>query len=142
MVRIAFIALFLALLVAGCTGTNVDIEAGSSIINAEIADSPDKWSTGLMNRQSLAENTGMLFVFPDSAPRSFWMKNTLIPLDIIFIDEKGTVINIEEAEPCKADPCRTYQSERNARYVLEVNMGYSKLYNITKGMNITIPTTG
>src|SRR5881396_1630112 len=62
----------------------------------EIANTPETWERGLMERASLAPDAGMLFIFPDIAPRAFWMMNTLIPLDMLFIDAHYRVINIQE----------------------------------------------
>src|SRR6266705_5203910 len=74
----------------------------------EVANTPETWEHGLMERAALAPNAGMLFVFPDVAPRTFWMMNTLIPLDMLFIDTDHRVINIQEnAMPCAAPRSRT-----------------------------------
>lgn len=102
-------------------------------INAEVAGTDEKRTTGLMFRESLGENEGMLFVFPDSATRSFWMKNTLIPLDIIFIAENMTIVKVYHATPCSSDPCRLYSSEKPVKYVLEVNANLTANYGIGEG---------
>jgi len=86
-----------------------------------------------MNRPSLGENEGMLFVFPDSQKRSFWMKNTQIPLDMLFISENYEITDMTTMQPCTADPCPVYTSKAPARFVLEVNAGYAERYNITLG---------
>lgn len=109
-------------------------------VNAEIADSPEEITTGLMSRQSLGRNDGMLFVFPDSAPRAFWMKNTLIPLDMVFISEGLKVVKIHHAVPCTAEPCTIYHSEAPARYVLEVNANWTKTGGISEGNAVKIST--
>lgn len=102
-------------------------------INVEIADTPAEWERGLMFRESLPKNLGMLFIFPDSAVRTFWMKNVLIPLDIYFIDAEGIIVKIEKRlPPCQADPCLTYSSESPVKYVLEVNGGFSEEYMIKR----------
>ncbi len=102
-------------------------------IRAEIADSPEEITTGLMFRQSLGKNEGMLFVFPGSAVRNFWMKNTIIPLDMIFIAENGTITKIQYAVPCSSDPCPLYSSEKPAKYVLEVNGNFTAENGIEEG---------
>lgn len=102
-------------------------------IKAEIADSPEERAAGLMFRQSLGKNEGMLFVFSDSAVRSFWMKNTLIPLDMIFISENRTIAKIHHATPCTSDPCQLYSSEKPVKYVLEVNANLTSAYGIREG---------
>jgi uncharacterized protein len=79
---------------------------------------------GLMMRSTLAADHGMLFVFPDTAARAFWMKNTLIPLDILYFDEDRRLVSMQlDVPPCKADPCPTYPSSAAARYVLELSAG-------------------
>jgi len=118
--------------VTGCGFSNKVVINGK-VIDVEIADAPEERSKGLMFRESLKKNEGMLFVYEDSKIRSFWMKNTLIPLDIIFISEDFRIINIEVAVPCEEDPCRTYDSLKDVKYVLEVNKGYSMEKGIESG---------
>ena len=98
----------------------------------EVADTPEIWEHGLMERTSLAPNAGMLFIFPDVAPRTFWMMNTLIPLDMLFIDAGRRVINIQEnALPCAAPRrCPTYSSTAPAKYVLEIPGGRARALGI------------
>lgn len=94
---------------------------GGKTITAEVARTPDEMQRGLMLRESLCSECGMLFVFNEGGYYSFWMKNTLIPLDIIFIDANLTVVDIFHAVPCASEPCQTYTPSREALYVLEVN---------------------
>lgn len=116
------------------------IAGGQSVsVSVEVADEPGEWETGLMFRERLPENHGMLFVFPDERERRFWMKNTLIPLDMVFVSSNLTIIHIvENAQPCKKDPCRIYGSNGNAQYVIEVNSGFCKKHKIRKGNTIEI----
>ena len=93
-------------------------------VAVEIADEAPERSQGLMHRPSLEENAGMLFVFDDDVIRSFWMKNTLIPLDILFFDSEGGFVSALTMEPCSSDPCPSYLSEKPARFALEVNAGF------------------
>ena len=110
------------------------VEILGKSVNIEIADEYDELRKGLMFRESLAEDSGMLFIFEDEMIRSFWMKNTLIPLDLIFIDEDFVIVNIREnAVPCEEDPCPTYNSKEPAKYVLEVNAGYVEEQGIKIG---------
>jgi uncharacterized membrane protein (UPF0127 family) len=74
-----------------------------------------------MFRPSLAKDRGMLFVFSEKDQHAFWMKNTLIPLDMIRLDEKYTIVDIQEAQPCKQDPCKIYTPQKGALYVIELN---------------------
>ena len=93
----------------------------------EVADEPEEWRQGLMERPTLAPEAGMLFIFPDVAPRSFWMMKTLIALDILFVDAQGYIINIHENVPPCLPPrrCPSYASAAPARYVLEIAGGQS-----------------
>ena len=108
-------------------------------LNVEIADSPEEWQQGLMHRESLDENSGMLFVFDEENYRSFWMKNTLIPLDVIFVSANGTIIDIkEDFQPCKTQICESYKSREKARYVLEANGGFAEANSVSIGDSVVI----
>jgi len=86
--------------------------------------------TGLMNRESLPPDSGMLFIYEEENIYPFWMKNTLIPLDIIWINKNKEIIYIENnALPCKLDPCPIYNPKEKAIYILEIN---GKLANSLK----------
>ena len=104
----------------------------------EIADTPQERWKGLMDREELDEDAGMLFVFEEEGDYAFWMKGTLIPLDMFWIDKENTIIHIETALPCSSEPCESYISEKKALYVLEANAGYAKKYNITPGEKVKI----
>ena len=101
----------------------------------EVAETPDTWAHGLMERPSLAPNAGMLFIFPDVTPRAFWMMNTLIALDMLFIDADGRIINIQDnAPPCEPPRrCPTYDSAAPAKYVLEIAGGRARALGIRAG---------
>ena len=91
----------------------------------EVPDDPEEFARGLMFRNHLPWNAGMLFAYYDEEPRRFWMKNTLIPLDMIFVDSSSRIIDIKEnVPPCKQEECPTYPSKGPAQYVLEVNAGF------------------
>ena len=105
--------------------------------NVEIADYPEERLLGLMYRKYLAKDNGMVFVFPSQSKRSFWMKNTLIPLDIIYIDKTLRIRRIiHQARPCIKDPCPTYPSNAPVQYTLEINAGLSKKYGIKEGQRV------
>jgi hypothetical protein len=107
-------------------------------LSVELAKTPEEKQQGLMHRTSLAENHGMLFIFDSDAPRSFWMKNTLIPLDMIFIDSNMRVVEIKaNIPPCKEDPCSTYTSAP-AKYVLEINGGLAEKNGISVGSTVKL----
>ena len=82
----------------------------------------------------MSTDHGMLFVFPQAQPLTFWMKDTLIPLDMLFFDEAHRLVTIRtDVPPCKADPCPTYASTAPARYVLELNAGTAAKLDLRKG---------
>jgi len=90
----------------------------------ELALTQEELSKGLMFRESLDEDSGMLFIFPEENFHNFWMKNTLIPLDIIWINSDKKIIFIEHnVQPCLEEICETYSSGEKALYVLELNSG-------------------
>ncbi|UIJ73883.1 DUF192 domain-containing protein [Aurantimonas sp. HBX-1] len=104
---------------------------GRHPIEVELATTPDTRATGLMNRESMPAGQGMLFDFDESRPVAMWMKNTLIPLDMLFIDETGTVATIKtNAQPLSLD---TIPSGVPVRYVLELNGGAAARYGVAKG---------
>lgn len=108
----------------------------NTTVHLEVADTAEERERGLMFREELDENHGMLFVYEEEAPRSFWMKNTLIPLDIIFLGSDKTIINIEKAypEPNTSDSnLERYRSESPAQYVIEVNQNFTERKGIEKG---------
>ena len=137
---LVLILIIFLIFISGCRGNIVEIDNGEEVIkvNVEIADAAGERGKGLMFREGLGGDEGMLFIFEDSRERNFWMKNTLIPLDIVFISEDFEILNIEEAEPCENELCEIYSSDGSAKYVLEVNQGYSKKNNIKAGDNIKI----
>jgi len=109
-------------------------------IYVEFAKTPEEIEKGLMNRSSLPKDSGMLFVFPDEKTRSFWMKNTLIPLDIIFISSAGRVNEITTLVSCRENEiCPSYNSKTPAQYVLEINAGASEKFKIMEGDILEIP---
>jgi uncharacterized membrane protein (UPF0127 family) len=94
---------------------------------------------GLMNRTSLAADHSMLFIFTDEQPRAFWMKNTLIPLDILYFDKARKLVSMQlNAQPCKADPCAIYPSDGAARYVLELPAGTAGKLGLKLGEPLTV----
>ncbi len=132
------------LAVAGCAPVPVQRPAAASVtldghrFQVEVATTPAEQARGLMNRASMPPDHGMLFVFPGARPRTFWMKNTLIPLDMLFFDANRRLVAIQrDAQPCTADPCRLYPSDVPARYVLELNAGTAARIGARTGDVIT-----
>ncbi|HUP48904.1 MAG TPA: DUF192 domain-containing protein [Thermoanaerobaculia bacterium] len=103
-------------------------------VRVELATDPATRAQGLMFRDRLREHTGMLFFFPGTAVQSFWMKNTLIPLDIIWIDEQQRIVHLKhDVPPCRADPCPSHDPGVPARYVLEVAAGVARQHGLGEG---------
>lgn len=95
----------------------VDITIGDKKYKVEIADTPEKQEKGLMGRKSLPEDQGMLFIYDEPQDLSYWMKDTLISLDIIFIDDDMEVVSVKQGQPMSEEPI----TEDDVQYVLEVN---------------------
>jgi uncharacterized membrane protein (UPF0127 family) len=115
----------------------VTLRFDNNEISAEVAASSLKQEKGLMGRTSLPENGGMLFVFPESIPRTFWMKDTLISLDIIYFDETLKVVNLHKATKVN-QTVEIYPSILPAKYVLEMAGGWSELNGLQIGDSLTI----
>jgi len=109
----------------------ITITVKNTTLVVEVADDPRERSRGLMYRRILEEYSGMLFVYPDSKSRAFWMKNTIIPLSIAYIDERGIIIGILDMEPLNDRVF--YPSPGSAKYALEVNRGWFERHGITVG---------
>ena len=108
---------------------------GAHHLFVDLAENSDEKAAGLMGRDSLPEWKGMLFLYDNDAAPDFWMKNMLIPIDIIFIDADHNIKHIAESvPPCEAKAkCELYNSGSPIRYVLEVKAGYSKKYGVAIG---------
>lgn len=103
-------------------------------LTIEIADNDKETEQGLMFRRSMPDSCGMLFIMPENQPQSFWMKNTFIPLDILFIGEDKKIVTIQANRiPFSEESIPSYE---NAKYVLEVNAGYCLRKGIKKGDSI------
>ncbi|MFH1222304.1 MAG: DUF192 domain-containing protein [Candidatus Micrarchaeota archaeon] len=103
------------------------------VVTVEMADDMLKKSRGLMFRDALGENDGMLFTFDKPARHGFWMVNTTLALDAIYFDENKTAVDVLQMEPCKILNCPVYWPKADALYVLEVNKGFAMKNNITVG---------
>jgi uncharacterized membrane protein (UPF0127 family) len=111
----------------------VQLSAGMHLIRAEVADSMGTRMEGLMHRKSMPEGAGMVFVFDELAPHCMWMKNTLIPLSVAFIDQAGTIINIADMQPHSE---QSHCAARPARYALEMNKGWFAQRGIKPGAKL------
>lgn len=111
----------------------VELTAGIHRIEAEVAATQENRMRGLMQRQSMASHHGMLFVFPQKAQHCMWMRNTLLPLSVAFLDDEGRILNVEDMQPqtddnhCAAGP---------ARYALEMNLGWFRQRGLVSGARI------
>lgn len=119
------------LLILSCSGFSVEFEkkkikVGSTELTIEIADTQERLSRGLMDRQTLNENEGMLFIFGDEEVRHFWMKNTYVPLSIGFFDKNKILVDIQDMEPVRSaiEIPKNYSSKKPATYALEVRRGW------------------
>ncbi|MDX9755819.1 MAG: DUF192 domain-containing protein [bacterium] len=119
----------------------LQFELGGVPVEIEVALRMDEQTQGLMYRESMPENHGMLFVYPQPRYMSFWMKNTRIPLAIAFIREDGVISNIEEMEPYTGlfDPDVSYRSKYQCLYALEMNQGWFAKHGIKEGDRIALP---
>lgn len=111
----------------------VPLTIGIHVIQAEYASTNEERMQGLMFRKQMGTNEGMMFRFDRNGKVCMWMKNTLLPLSVAFIDEGGSIINIEDMQPETLD---SHCAEKQARYALEMNQGWFKRKNIKSGSKI------
>ncbi|MDQ4002491.1 MAG: DUF192 domain-containing protein [Actinomycetota bacterium] len=151
---VIFAALFCGLVLVGCSGEETTSEAESSSpdesptvtidasggqrveVEVEIADDYAEHLRGLMERTELAENAGMLFVFDREQQLSFWMRNTLIPLSIAYIDAEEQIIDIQDMQPLDET---SHPSAEPAMYALEVNQGFFDEHGVGVGDEVELP---
>jgi uncharacterized membrane protein (UPF0127 family) len=122
----------------GTASVEIETSAGPVTLSVQVASTPDARNRGLMGRTSLEPFDGMVFLFPDERPRSFWMKDTLIPLSIAFFDSDGVIVSIVDMRPCEADPCTYYSSGAPAAGALEVARGYLAERGIAVGDRVSV----
>lgn len=145
-----FTALFLLAATPSCSGTGSRhwVDLGGQRFSVELADDFEERARGLMFRESMPADHGMLFVHAREEPLAYWMKNTRIPLDILYFDAERRLVSIQRGTPpCSAgDRCPSYPSKGPAKYVLELNAGRSDGLGLDAGDEIIfsdrIPTTG
>ena len=135
------VAALLAMVAGGCLNKKPAHDSAcvrDLCFRLEVADSPEEHAQGLMHRTQLDKDSGMLFIFTYRFRHAFWMKNTLIPLDMIWFDHALRVVHIEEnVPPCQADPCPSYAPRQEALYVLELNAGTAREKEIKLGDQFT-----
>lgn len=142
MMRYVIMKKILAILILGLCGAHawsaetlpeVTLEIKGHKLTAEVAATDATRTVGLMHRRIMPENRGMLFVFASPAMQNFWMMNTYIPLSIAFVDEAGTIVNIDDMQPLTTDP---HPSAKPAKYALEMNKGWFAKRGIKAGVKI------
>jgi uncharacterized membrane protein (UPF0127 family) len=114
--------------------TLISPDGNRTSMQVEWATTPAERETGLMNRTMVPH--GMLFIFDTADTLNFWMKNTLVPLDIVFFDDKDMYVSSTHMIPCTADPCQIYPSGSPAKYALEMPSGFLSGMHMTKGWKI------
>lgn len=115
------------------------VELNGRQYSVEIADDDASRARGLMGRDHMAEDHGMLFVFESSAPRAFWMKNCKFAQDMLFFNADRRLVSVQhDVPPCLADPCPAYPSGAPARYVLELNAGQARKIGVSPGDELLI----
>ena len=131
-------AALLSLVACGAGAQNarfptIQLSAGMHLIQAEVAATDPQRQQGLMFREKMANNHGMVFVFDQPNPQCMWMKNTPLPLSVAFIDADGKIINIEDMQPKTLE---SHCSTKPAKYALEMNLGWFKQKNVKPGSAI------
>jgi uncharacterized protein len=117
----------------------IDASGGEKVeVRVEVADNIFERARGLMYRTALGVNRGMLFVYPEEQRLSFWMKNTLIPLSIAFIDSERRIVDIQDMKPLDDEP-PSYVSADPAQYALEVNQGFFDERGVKVGDRVELP---
>ncbi|MFC4451479.1 DUF192 domain-containing protein [Halorussus aquaticus] len=121
------------------------VEDGENVnVSLRVANEPEERQSGLMHRESLANNSGMVFVYEDAQQVSFWMKNTLIPLDMIFVAPNGTVLNVQHASPqpnASTDELERYPSDGQTKYVVELPRGFANRTGVGPGTKLVFNGT-
>jgi len=141
-VRCALLLLSCANLLTACSAlaSGATVELNGKRFEVEIAADPESQTRGLMFRDSMAPDHGMLFTFDETQVRTFWMKNTRIPLDILYFDDHYKLVSMQQrVPPCSlGDRCPVYPSTGPARYVLELNAGTAEKLGTKAGDTLTV----
>jgi uncharacterized membrane protein (UPF0127 family) len=130
-------ALFVATVIFLCTSCMAQepyVILSGERFTVDLATTPEQQALGMMFRDSMPADRGMLFLFPSERMRSFWMKNTRIPLDILYFDQDLRLVSVAaNARPCRTQRCPGYPSEGPAKYVLELNAGKAAELGVKPG---------
>jgi uncharacterized protein len=132
----------LAVITVACGGTDetpsrppstVAFDGSDEVLYVDVADTAQEQQKGLMGVERLPLDEGMAFVFERPVDFTFWMKDTLIPLSIAFVDDSGRVIGVHDMEPCEADPCPTYRADEPYVLAIEANLGWFEEADVEVG---------
>jgi len=134
-----FLYVLILLACSACASGEPRVVLGGKTFSVEVAKTSEEHELGLMFRDSMPADHGMIFIFPDESPRSFWMKNTRIPLDIMYFDKDLRMVSISaDTPPCKVARCPSYPSIAPAKYVLELNAGRAAALGVGVGDELTL----
>jgi len=124
---------------SACASGQPSVVLGGKTFSVEIAETEQEHALGLMFRDSMPADHGMIFIFPNEAPRRFWMKNTRIPLDIMYFDKDLRMVSLSaDTPPCRVARCPSYPSAAPAKYVLELNAGTASSLGVGVGDRLTL----
>jgi len=134
-----FLCVLMLTACTACASGETSVELGGRTFSVEIADTQEEHALGLMFRDSMPADEGMIFIFPDEAMRRFWMKNTRIPLDIMYFDKDLKMVSVSaNTPPCRVSRCPSYPSAAPAKYVLELNAGVAAELGVGPGDRLTL----
>jgi uncharacterized protein len=122
----------------GTTRLEIRTDGGLVEVDVEVADDDDERSIGLMNRERLDSDAGMVFLWEEPLHATFWMKDTLIPLSIAFWDDRGRIVAILDMEPCEAAPCPSYDPGTEFEGALEVTQGFFAEHGVEVGDHVEL----
>jgi uncharacterized membrane protein (UPF0127 family) len=124
---------------AACSAGGASVEIGGERFSVELAETTQKQTLGLMYRDEMPADHGMLFIFKNEAPRSFWMKNCRFPQDIMYFDKDLIMVSASlDTPPCRVSRCPSYPSKAPAMYVLELNAGTAARLGVGPGSQLTV----
>ena len=131
--------LFIPFAMGAAQAETVDVRLGAEGFTLEVVDDPESRRQGLMGREHLERNEGILFDFPPGTKPAIWMRNMVISLDLMFVDEQQQLVEVfADVPPCEAAPCEIYQVEQPLRFVIEVAAGTAARLGLERGMSLEL----